>query len=192
MNTINLSSLIKKFLLTIILVSCSGTKFINVESENYDTRIKYLVLHFTSEGFDESMRLLTTESSRPVSAHYLISNETYKGNNSKDGIYQLVEEKYRAWHAGISYWDGERGINDNSIGIEIVNESRCSQSISLLSNYSKLQEKCVFEEYPEDQINKLIYDNSPEAVVISSLSSVCSNNICLYFAAISSALLKTF
>ena len=67
MNTINLSSLIKKFLLTIILVSCSGTKFINVESENYDTRLKYLVLHFTSEGFDESMRLLTTESSRPVS-----------------------------------------------------------------------------------------------------------------------------
>ena len=112
MNTINLSSLIKKFLLTIILVSCSGTKFINVESENYDTRVKYLVLHFTSEGFDESMRLLTTESSRPVSAHYLISNETYKGNNSKDGIYQLVEEKYRAWHAGISYWNGERGIND--------------------------------------------------------------------------------
>ena len=157
MNTITHSSLIKKFILTIILVSCSGTKFINVESENYDARVKYLVLHFTSEGFDESMRLLTKKTSRPVSSHYLISNEIYKGNNPKDGIYQLVEEKYRAWHAGISYWNGERGINDNSIGIEIVNESRCSQSISLLSNYSKLQEKCVFEEYPEDQINKLIY-----------------------------------
>ena len=36
------------------------------------------------------------------------------------------------------------------------------------------------------------YTDSDEAVGISSLSSVCSNNICLYFAAISSALLKTF
>ena len=46
--------------------------------------------------------------------------------------------------------------------------------------------------YVSEQINKLIYDDPPEAVAISSLSSVCSNNICLYFAAISSALLKTF
>ena len=39
---------------------------------------------------------------------------------------------------------------------------------------------------------KKYIQGSAEAVGLSSASSVCSNSICLYFAAISSALLKTF
>tara|TARA_B100000963_G_scaffold360329_1_gene390764 strand:- start:1104 stop:1958 length:855 start_codon:yes stop_codon:yes gene_type:complete len=157
MSTIKLFHFIKIFFLIITVISCSNTRFINVKSENYDTRIKYIILHFTSEDFNESIRLLTTRSARPVSSHYLISNKNLNQNDIKTNIYQLVDEKYRAWHAGVSYWNGERGLNDISIGIEIVNQSRCSQSISVLKSYSKLLEKCIFEDYPKEQIDKVIY-----------------------------------
>jgi len=48
-----------------------------------------------------------------VSAHYLID---------EDGrIVRLVDEAKRAWHAGVSCWQGRERLNDCSIGIEIVN-----------------------------------------------------------------------
>ena len=46
-----------------------------------------------------------------VSAHYLIDT---------DGtIYHLVNEQDRAWHAGVSLWQGDDNINSTSIGIEL-------------------------------------------------------------------------
>ena len=48
-----------------------------------------------------------------VSSHFLIDK---KGN-----IFSLVDEKYRAWHAGISKWNLINDINSNSIGIELDN-----------------------------------------------------------------------
>src|SRR3546814_18134136 len=48
-----------------------------------------------------------------VSSHYV---------GEEDGtVYRLVPEDRRAWHAGVSYWQGRRGLNDVSIGTEIVN-----------------------------------------------------------------------
>ena len=48
-----------------------------------------------------------------VSAHYLID---------EDGdVVQLVPEERRAWHAGVSAWQGRARLNDCSIGIELVN-----------------------------------------------------------------------
>ena len=51
---------------------------------------------------------------RKVSAHYLID---YDGS-----IYRLVPDEKRAWHAGLSTWQGIDNVNDYSIGIEIQNK----------------------------------------------------------------------
>jgi N-acetylmuramoyl-L-alanine amidase len=48
-----------------------------------------------------------------VSAHYLIDED--------GSIVALVPEEARAWHAGVSAWQGRAGLNDCSIGIELVN-----------------------------------------------------------------------
>lgn len=48
-----------------------------------------------------------------VSAHYLIDED--------GSVLALVPEQARAWHAGVSAWLGHTGLNDRSIGIELVN-----------------------------------------------------------------------
>ena len=48
-----------------------------------------------------------------VSAHYLIDED--------GSVIALVPERARAWHAGVSAWLGQTGLNDRSIGIELVN-----------------------------------------------------------------------
>jgi N-acetylmuramoyl-L-alanine amidase len=48
-----------------------------------------------------------------VSAHYMVSEN--------GAVYRLVAEAHRAWHAGVSNWEGEGDVNSRSIGIEIVN-----------------------------------------------------------------------
>lgn len=48
-----------------------------------------------------------------VSSHYVV--------DEVGTVFGLVPEAVRAWHAGVSFWRGRTGLNDNSIGIEIVN-----------------------------------------------------------------------
>ena len=84
-------------------------------SPNFDARRpNYVILHHT--GSPEAARALRTltDKQREVSAHYLI------GRHGR--IYYLVDELARAWHAGDSYWGGDRDINSASIGIEIDND----------------------------------------------------------------------
>lgn len=85
-------------------------------SVNQDSRVLYLVLHYTQGDFERSLKQLTTEvpGSPPVSAHYLVRDDPVQ-------IYQLVDEQQRAWHAGVSDWKGASLLNSSSIGIEIVN-----------------------------------------------------------------------
>ena len=72
-----------------------------------------LILHYTGmTNAAEALARLCSPASE-VSAHYLIF---------EDGrILQMVAEARRAWHAGVSFWAGERDINSCSIGIEIAN-----------------------------------------------------------------------
>lgn len=86
-------------------------------ARNAYPRVKMLVLHYTAGDFDVSLATLTGAQ---VSAHYLIpaSPAIQEG---RPRIYQLVQERDLAWHAGSSYWRGATRINDTSIGIELEN-----------------------------------------------------------------------
>lgn len=74
-----------------------------------------LVIHFTSmkSTVDALVRLSDPDHVPPVSCHYLIDEA---GN-----IFTMVPEEKRAWHAGISSWQGRTDLNSASIGIEISN-----------------------------------------------------------------------
>ncbi|MGE5491747.1 MAG: N-acetylmuramoyl-L-alanine amidase [Actinomycetota bacterium] len=83
-------------------------------SPNFDERRPNLViLHHTSDDtVGEALGTLLSPGKK-VSAHYLVG---------RDGsILQLVDERSRAWHAGVSYWGGQTDINSASIGIELDN-----------------------------------------------------------------------
>jgi|TARA_R100000005_G_C5003995_1_gene212898 N-acetylmuramoyl-L-alanine amidase len=85
----------------------------NFDARGEGVRIDMLVLHYTGmqSGPAAIKRLCDPEAK--VSAHYVVE---------EDGrIFKLVEEERRAWHAGVSFWRGERDINARSVGIEIVN-----------------------------------------------------------------------
>jgi N-acetylmuramoyl-L-alanine amidase len=83
-------------------------------SPNFDERRPSLVIlhHTSSSDAGRALRTLT-DPERRVSSHYLIT---------RDGlVLQLVDERARAWHAGVSYWGGTRDLNSASIGIELDN-----------------------------------------------------------------------
>lgn len=86
-------------------------------SPNHDERkadaVDFLILHYTgmTSGPEALARLCDPDAK--VSAHYLVE---------EDGrVFQLVDEKRRAWHAGVSAWDGMGDLNSRSVGVEIVN-----------------------------------------------------------------------
>lgn len=72
-----------------------------------------VVIHYTGMKTAEAARERLCDPAAEVSAHWLIH---------LDGRMEaLVPEDRRAWHAGVSEWEGERDVNSRSIGIELVN-----------------------------------------------------------------------
>ncbi|HQT46179.1 MAG: N-acetylmuramoyl-L-alanine amidase [Acidocella sp. 20-63-7] len=89
---------------------------ISAPSPNFNDRpggIAFLVLHYTGMESAEAALAQLRDPVKALSSHYVVDEE--------GEVYALVEEKYRAWHAGVSFWRGISGLNDASIGIEIVN-----------------------------------------------------------------------
>ncbi|MEC8462992.1 MAG: N-acetylmuramoyl-L-alanine amidase [Pseudomonadota bacterium] len=72
-----------------------------------------VILHYTGMHSAEAALHRMCDPAAEVSAHYMI--------NDNGTVFRLVAEENRAWHAGVSYWQGATNINDRSIGIEIVN-----------------------------------------------------------------------
>ena len=78
------------------------------------TEIKFVIIHYTGMQSEiESINRLKNPKYK-VSCHYLI--------NRKGDIFQMVEDRKIAWHAGKSRWKKFVNLNDNSIGIELVNK----------------------------------------------------------------------
>jgi N-acetylmuramoyl-L-alanine amidase len=104
-------------LASIALSGCASGPAIDTShtSIGQDSRVQFLILHFTAEDFPRSLRILTRG---PVSSHYLVSE---REGDTPPRIYQLVDESKRAYHAGVSSWKGATALNASSIGIEIVN-----------------------------------------------------------------------
>ncbi len=91
-----------------------------------------IVIHYTDMvPVEAALDRLCSPKSK-VSAHYLI---TMSGE-----VYQLIDESKRAWHAGISEWEGETDINSRSIGIELDNPGSSNGMVP----------------FPDIQIQKLI------------------------------------
>ncbi len=129
-------------------------QIIKRESPNFNDRRdnkkpEFLILHYTGmESGQEALEHMCDECSE-VSAHYMID---YDGT-----VTQLVDEGKRAWHAGVSYWDGETDLNSASIGIEIVNKGH----------------EFGYEEFTEEQMKSLIALSKE----ILSRHDISSNNV---------------
>ena len=144
-------------LLGLVVAACAPYEIVEFESANQSSRIDYLVIHFTSEDFAESMRLLTEPTDRPVSSHYLIpesGDETYPASRLR--IHRLVPEHRRAWHAGQSAWGDEETLNDRSIGIELVNVSGCEPDDPDATSLRPIEDACDFRPFDDAQIDLLI------------------------------------
>ncbi|NHK29373.1 N-acetylmuramoyl-L-alanine amidase [Parvularcula flava] len=85
-------------------------------SPNHDERgekIDMIVLHYTGMESGPAALARLCDSEARVSAHYLVEED--------GAVFALVDEGRRAWHAGLSHWQGRDNVNGCSVGIEIVN-----------------------------------------------------------------------
>jgi len=107
-------------------------------SPNYSNKtrvrkdIKFIIFHYTGMQSEiESIKRLK-DLKHKVSCHYLI--------NRKGQIIQMVQDMNIAWHAGKSKWKKFKNLNNNSIGIELVNKGH----------------KYGYQNFSNEQINSLI------------------------------------
>jgi len=153
-----MSTLLRTLSLALSLLTlggCVGGPVLNTryQSVNHDSRVQFVVLHYTATSLPRSLALLTEGE---VSSHYLIGE-------SPATIYQLVDEQRRAWHAGDSEWRGRTWLNSSSIGIELVNPG-----------FTETPNGRLWHPYAPAQIDALIvllkdivarYDIAPEDIV---------------------------
>ena len=92
------------------------TSVVRHPSPNFDDRraaIDMLVMHYTGMQTGDAALERMCDAEASVSAHYMV--------RESGEIVCLVEEEKRAWHAGVSSWQGDTDLNSRSVGIEIVN-----------------------------------------------------------------------
>ena len=118
-----------------------------------------IVLHYTGgSSLESSVNWLKSPASK-ASAHVII------GKNGE--IVQLVPFNIKAWHAGISEWQGRKNLNHFSIGIEIDNSGllekrvdgyytywgkRIDNSQVVLATHKHKNQEQVWEAFTEKQI----------------------------------------
>ena len=148
---------------SLLMTGCSSSSLPiqYLPSQNYNARVKYIVIHYTAGNYEESMNYLV--HGNRVSSHYLIPenhDESYPDDDLK--VFQLVDESYRAWHAGVSQWGDQENLNDLSVGIELVNAPECHRHISeiipenITSDPDYASRICYYPDFDPEQIQLLI------------------------------------
>lgn len=142
-------------LVLLLAAGCSGLKIDeSYQSIGHDSRVQFIVLHYTASDLPRSLQLLTGDQ---VSSHYLIAEQP-------PTVYRLVDENRRAWHAGDSQWNGRTWLNSPSIGIEMVNRGYTTANDG----------QKIWQPWSEQQIDTLIvllkdimqrHDLTPASVV---------------------------
>ncbi|MBN3821397.1 N-acetylmuramoyl-L-alanine amidase, partial [Paraburkholderia sp. Se-20369] len=110
-------------------------------AQGADARVRFLVMHYTESDEAQSLRTLTGDA---VSAHYVVPEQP-RVERGMPVVYQLVPEAQRAWHAGVSAWQGTTELNAASIGIENVN-----------SGPTDAPQGRTWQPYPPEQVDALI------------------------------------
>ena len=112
-----------KYRMKIVIINSPNFSITNHNKK----KIKFIVIHYTGMQSERvAIERLTSKNSK-VSSHYLINRE--------GKIIKMVDEKNIAWHAGKSKWKNFTNLNNQSIGIELVNKGH---KISY-KNFSKKQ-----------------------------------------------------
>lgn len=110
---------------------------IDLPSPNFDSRagskINFIILHYTDTKTAKEALDILTSPEKKVSSHYVV--------DENGDIYSLVKEHDRAWHAGVSSWQGMENLNAFSIGVEIVNPGH----LNGLKKFPEVQMKSVLE-----------------------------------------------
>ena len=85
-----------------------------VGTTNFNLRkANYVIIHHTAQDSVEQTLRTFTLPRTSVSSHYVISD---------DGeIFQMLNDYYRGWHAGVGKWGNNTDLNSSSIGIELDN-----------------------------------------------------------------------
>ncbi len=108
---------------------------------------RYLVMHYTAGRSAESSVSWLANSASKASAHIVIG---------RDGsVVQLVPFDTIAWHAGPSSWNGLKGLNKYSIGIELDNAGK------LIRHGNKWQ-SWFGTEYDEEDVIEATHKNESE------------------------------
>src|SRR6185436_3540567 len=76
------------------------------------SKIALIVLHGDAGPAAQSLAAMTTVGAR-VATHYYVTNE--------GTIYQIVDDRIAAWHAGMASWGG-RELNINRVSLGVVAE----------------------------------------------------------------------
>lgn len=99
-----------------------------------DESVQFLVLHYTAVPLATTLGIFTNNAQlaeknaeyfigTTIDPEVLCKNEAsaHYVNAESGEVFQLVDEKFASYHAGVSFWNGVKNINNHSIGIEHEN-----------------------------------------------------------------------
>lgn len=107
-----------------LLCRDDGTPYPFMESPNHGGVIEpeILTMHYSAGGGVGAVTAHFMNPDVDASAHALIGRDL--------SITQYVPFNIRAWHAGVSCWDGRERVNDFSIGIELDNAGMLARRVA--------------------------------------------------------------